>query len=92
MISALLLANAGVPADDIFADYAASVRAMATAGPQMEPTTDRQASWKPAEVSHWLSYVESFVRTFVERVDVSMSELHVDGALRARLRSLLTRP
>jgi protein-tyrosine phosphatase len=92
MVSALLLANAGVPADDIFADYTASVRAMAGPGPQAHPTSDRQASWTAAEVDAWLGEVGPFVRAFANSIETSLSQLHIDGATRAQLRSLLTRP
>lgn len=92
MISALLLANAGVSSDDIFVDYATSVRAMAARGPQMSPTSDRQASWTHAEVARWLSEVETFVREFVDDVEASMAQLQVDAATRSRLQTLLTQP
>lgn len=92
MISALLLANAGVPADDIFADYAASVRAMAGPGPQAHPTSDRQAAWTIEEVECWLGEVETFVREFADTMEATLSQLRVDETTRAQLRSLLTQP
>lgn len=92
MISALLLANAGVPADAIFTDYAASVRAMAVQGPHALPTTDRQASWTSAEVDQWLDEVETFVRVFVECSEASMRHMNVDAPTRIRLRNLLVEP
>ena len=92
MISALLLANAGVSSDDILTDYAASVRAMAGTEPQTHPTSDRQASWTPAEVNSWLSDVEPFVRAFAASIEASMSRMDVDDTTRAQLRSLLTQP
>lgn len=54
MISALLLANAGVPPDVVAEDYAASVRAMAGTATHM-PTPDRQATWDDQQVSRWLA-------------------------------------
>ena len=55
MVSALLLANAGVSGDDIVADYAESVHAMAGAAPHGGPPHDRQASWTPEELTIWLN-------------------------------------
>lgn len=91
MISAILLANAGVSSSDIFEDYAASVRAMAGTGPQAHAASDRQASWTPAQVSRWLREVEPIVRAFADGVEDILDQLEVGDATRAELRGLLTR-
>lgn len=89
MVSALLLANAGVSSDDIVADYAESVHAMAGAAPHGGPTHDRQASWTPSQVAIWLSDVTSHVRGFVADPDAVMDALDVDAKTRVALRELL---
>ncbi|GAB3614185.1 tyrosine-protein phosphatase [Humibacter ginsengisoli] len=90
MMSALLLANAGVSADDILADYAASVRAMAGTASHAVPTNDRQASWTPAQVDAWLTEVEPFVRAFVADIDEAFGLLTVDEPTCVALCGLLT--
>ena len=92
MISSLLLANAGVDADDVVADYAESVRAMAGTAAHGGPTLDRQASWTPAQVDAWLSDVEPHVRDLVADVDVVFARLELEPDARERLRALLTEP
>ncbi|GAB3806397.1 hypothetical protein GCM10028798_29230 [Humibacter antri] len=92
MMTALLLANAGVSADDIFADYATSVRAMAGTASHDAPSHDRQASWTPAQVETWLAEVESHVRTFVSDIDDTLGRLAIDQPTRRALRGLLTDP
>lgn len=89
MITALLLAHAGVAADDIIADYADSVRAMAGTGAHGGPTHDRQAWWTPQQVDAWLAEVEPHVREFVADPDHVLDELGVETDDRVRLRSLL---
>lgn len=89
MISALLLANAGVSSDDIVADYAESVHAMAGASPHGGPTHDRQASWTPEELTIWLSEVTPHVRAFVADADAVLDTLEVGAETRDRLRQLL---
>lgn len=92
MISALLLANAGVAADDIIDDYAESVRAMAGAPPHGGPTHDRQVSWASGEVTIWLSEITPHVHAFVADLDAVLDALDVGPATRHRLRWLLTAP
>ena len=56
MICALLLGNAGVPAEIVADDYATSVRTMAGIA-HHAPTHDRQATWNGQQVSGWLGRV-----------------------------------
>lgn len=91
MVSAVLLANAGVSEDDIVCDYAASVRAMAGTA-HGGPTHDRQASWRPAEVDAWLADVEPHVHEFVAQVDSALHRIGIETDARKRLRALLTEP
>lgn len=90
MVSAILLANAGVAADDVLADYAASVRAMAGTAPHGGPTHDRQARWTPAETDAFLVEVAPHVLRFATDVAAVLDELGVTASTRARLRALLT--
>jgi protein-tyrosine phosphatase len=92
MVSAVLLGNAGVSADDIVADYSASVRAMAGSGTHGAPTADRQASWTPDQVEVWLAGVEPHVRDFVAGLDEALTRVGTTARARRRLRDLLTRP
>lgn len=89
MISALLLAHAGVPTEHIVADYTESVRAMAGGAPHGGPTVDRQAAWSDEEVEAWLAQAEPHVHAFVTDSGAMLDELHVADATRRRLRSLL---
>ena len=89
MISALLLANAGVPDEAIVDDYAASVRAMAGTAPHGGPTHDRQASWTSEQVDAFLDDVTPHVRAFVADADGVFDALALDEAARAGLRRLL---
>ena len=89
LVSAILLANAGVSSDDIVADYAASVRAMAGAGPHGGPSHDRQSRWSPGEVTAWLEEVTPHVRAFVSDSHAVIDKLGVDAATCRRLRELL---
>ncbi|MDQ1609032.1 MAG: protein-tyrosine phosphatase [Microbacteriaceae bacterium] len=89
MISALLLAHAGVPTDHIVADYAESVRAMAGAAPQGGPSHDRQAAWSQEQVRAWLADVEPHVRAFAADTGAVLDELEVGINSRRVLRSLL---
>lgn len=90
MISALLLANAGVSIDDIVADYAESVYAMAGTDPHGAPTHDRQASWTQEQTTAWLRSVTPHVRAFVADSDAMLDALTVTAETRRSLRVLLT--
>ena len=90
MVSALLLANAGVGADDVVLDYAESVRAMAGTAPHGGPTHDRQSAWTPEQVETWLTDVEPHVRAFAEDPHGVLDALSVSGGTRRILRDLLT--
>lgn len=63
MITALLLANAGVPSDEILDDYAESVRAMAGTSAYGAPTHDRQVGWDRDRVERWLEEVGPLATT-----------------------------
>lgn len=88
LVCALLLANAGVSADDIAADYAESVHAVAGTV-HGGPTHDRQASWTADEVTVWLAEVTPHVRAFVADTESMFDALDVGAAIRGRLRQLL---
>ena len=90
MISALLLANAGVSVDDVFGDYAESVRAMAGTAAHGGPTHDRQASWSSDQVDTWLAEVQPHVRAFVVDVERVFGRIGVSAETRNALRMLLT--
>lgn len=89
MITAILLANAGVHASDIVADYEVSVRAMAGTSAHGGPTHDRQASWSRSEVSEWLADVTPHVRAFVAAPDALMDAIGVGSETKQALRALL---
>jgi protein-tyrosine phosphatase len=78
MISALLLANAGVPDD-----------AMAGTAPHGGPTHDRQASWTSEQVDAFLDEVTPHVRAFVADAYGVFDTLALDEATRVGLRRLL---
>ncbi|MGC4153144.1 MAG: tyrosine-protein phosphatase [Propionicimonas sp.] len=91
MITALLLANAGVAAEAIADDYAESVRAMAGVASNA-PTFDRQAEWSEAKVSSWLAEVRPLVIGFVTQLDQQVDQIGLDRATRDRLRDRLLAP
>jgi protein-tyrosine phosphatase len=90
MVSALLLAHAGVSPDHVVADYAESVHAMAGTASHGGLAHDRQASWTLDQADAWLAEVESHVRAFVADPDLVLDELEVHVDTRVTLRSLLT--
>lgn len=90
MVSALLLAHAGVSPDHVVADYAEYVHAMAGTATHGGPAHDRQASWTPDQADAWLTEVEPHVRAFVANPDLVLDELEVHADTRVTLRSLLT--
>ncbi|QTX03627.1 tyrosine-protein phosphatase [Agromyces archimandritae] len=89
MMSTILLANAGVAADDIVGDYELSVRAMAGTAAHGGSTIDRQASWTGPEVDAWLGAVTPFVRAFAADHEAVFDTLGVSPATRVALRDLL---
>jgi protein-tyrosine phosphatase len=91
MISALLLANAGVPPEHIVDDYAESVRAMAGAVTHAT-TTDRQASWTAAEASAWIDEIAPIVYSVATDPGSAFDLIGVTQDERDRLRLLLTEP
>jgi len=91
MISALLLGNAGVPAEIVADDYAASVRAMAGIA-HHAPTHDRQATWNSQQVSRWLDDVVPLVIDVASDVGAVFDTLGVSRQVRQRLRDLLVSP
>lgn len=90
MISALLLADAGVAPTVVANDYSASVRAMAGTG--THAPGDRQASWDAGQVTDWLATVTPIVEDVAADVDGAFAAVGADDDLRARLRALLTTP
>jgi hypothetical protein len=92
MVTALLLANAGASADDVFADYAASVRSMAGTAAHGGPTHDRHSRWTSAQTTTWLTTVRPHVDAFIASADSVIEEIGLDIAVRQRLRALLIDP
>ncbi|WIE65024.1 tyrosine-protein phosphatase [Curtobacterium sp. MCLR17_036] len=91
MVSALLLANAGVAPEAVAADHAESVRAMAGANSHA-PTHDRQATWGQDEVDRWIAQTAPIVEDVAADVDGAFAVIGADDALRTRLRERLTAP
>jgi protein-tyrosine phosphatase len=89
MISALLLSNAGVSPEDVAADYAVSVRAMAGAQTH-SPTKDRQSNWGPEEVESWIARTAPIVTDVAMDPDGAFAAIGASTVLRNRLRALLT--
>ncbi|MFT4227904.1 tyrosine-protein phosphatase [Micropruina sp.] len=88
MITAVLLANAGVAPEVIAEDYAESVVAMAGAQAN-SATADRQATWGSVEVDAWLVTACPLVVDFAAGIDRYLSQAGVQRVERDRLRSLL---
>jgi protein-tyrosine phosphatase len=91
MISALLLANAGVAPELVAEDYAQSVRAMAGTTTHA-PTHDRQAAWTTTQTENWIAETSPIVKNAAEQVDVAFDQIGLPHQDRARLRALLTEP
>jgi protein-tyrosine phosphatase len=91
MISALLLSNAGVSPQDVAADYAESVRAMAGAQTH-SPTGDRQAAWGPDEVENWIATTGPIVEDVAADPAAAFSRIGASPDLKLRLRAILTNP
>lgn len=88
LITALLLANAGVAPEDIADDYAESVRIMAAEQPN-SPTPDRQADWDAAQLGGWIAETRPLVVAFAAGIDQHLLQLRLDQTDRRRLRALL---
>ncbi len=88
MITAVLLANAGVAPEVIAEDYAESVVAMAGAQAN-SATADRQATWGSVEVDASLVTACPLVVDFAAGIDRYLSQAGVQRVERDRLRSLL---
>lgn len=88
LVTALLLANAGVPADLVADDYARSVLAMAGVASHA-PTLDRQAAWSPAAAAAWLSYTRPLVIDFVAGIDTHLDTVGLSQPQRRELRHML---
>lgn len=88
MITALLLANAGVAPELIADDYEESVRAMAGAQSN-SPTLDRQSSWGPTEVATWLAETRPLVVAFAWGINEHLERVGLHHPDRDNLRSLL---
>lgn len=89
LMTALLLANAGVPSASIVADYAQSVVEMAGTATHGAPTHDRQAEWSPAQVSAWLERVTPEVQAFVADHEEMFALIELGQTTRGALRDLL---
>lgn len=86
MVVALLLAHAGVPPEDVAADWAESVRALAGRGLHAD---DRQSSWDAAQVEAFLAEAVPVAQETVDDVAGLLDVLRVDDDARVRLRDLL---
>lgn len=91
LISALLLGNAGVPAQLIADDYVASVRAMVGVASH-SPTPDRQTDWDADEVNAWVRRTHQEVSEFAEETEAHLDALELGRPTRLRLRTLLIDP
>lgn len=87
MVTALLLGNAGVPADLIADDYARSVLAIAGVATHA-PTQDRQAAWSLTEAEAWLSHTRPLVNDFVACIDTHLDILGLSESERQKLRQV----
>ena len=88
MVTALLLANAGVPADLVADDYAASVLAMAGVTTHA-PTPDRQAAWNQTEAAAWLGHTRPLVIDFAASISTRLDTLGLAQDERQHLRQIL---
>jgi len=88
MISALLLSNAGVAPEDVAADYAESVRAMA--GANAHAPNDRQAAWDADQIEKWITETAPIVEDVAAHPDAAFAAIGASPDLLRRLRALLT--
>jgi protein-tyrosine phosphatase len=88
MVSALLLSNAGVAPNDVVADYAESVRAMADV--KTHTRHGRQAASENNDVETWIAQIAPIVHDVAANSDAAFAAIGADHDLRIRLRALLT--
>ncbi|QYH36357.1 tyrosine-protein phosphatase [Salinibacterium sp. M195] len=88
MISALLLGNAGVAPAAVAADYANSVRTMATIA-QLAPGVDQQPVRSSEEVDEWMLDKLPIVQDVAAHTNKIFDILGVSSATRTVLRALL---
>ena len=86
LVVTLLLANAGVPPEQVAADWAQSVREVAGRG---DHTDDRQSSWDEAQVEAFLAEAVPVAQEAAADVDRLLDVIGVDEDTRLRLRDLL---
>ena len=88
MVTAILLANAGVAPGVVADDYAQSVRAMAGVASHA-PTHDRQAAWSDEQVKAWLHRTRPLVERFASGIPAHLEMIGLPEITRNRLRELL---
>ncbi|AEE44554.1 tyrosine-protein phosphatase [Cellulomonas fimi] len=86
MVTALLLAHAGVPPEHVAADWAESVRAVAGRGHHAD---DRQSSWDEDQVEAFLAQTVPVAQEVAADVAGLLDVVGVDDDTRTRLRDLL---
>lgn len=86
MITALLLANAGVAPDAVAADWALSVRTMHRLG---LPAHDRQSRWDEPQVETFVAEGTAIVESVAADVATFLDDVGLDDVSRRRLRDLL---
>lgn len=86
MVVALLLANAGVAPEDVAADWAASVRAVAGRGYHAD---DRQSTWDEAQVEAFLAETVPVAQETAADVRRVLDVVGLEDEARVRLRDLL---
>ncbi len=86
MITALLLANAGVAPDAVAADWALSVRTMHRHG---LPAHDRQSRWDEPQVEEFVAEGTAVVESVAAHVATFLDDVGLDDVTRRRLRDLL---
>lgn len=88
LVTALLLANAGVHPDAIADDYALSVRAMVGTHTHA-PTHDTQSTWQPDQVDAWITHIRPLVLQFVNDAPDHLNTIELSTTTREQLRLLL---
>ena len=88
MVTAILLANAGVAPGVVADDYAQSVRAMAGVASHA-PTHDRQTAWSDEQVKVWIHRTRPLVERFASGIPAHLEMIGLSETTRDRLRALL---